>query len=457
MANRLPTVSGDSGNWGTILNNYLSVEHNSDGTLSNVARPKDLVFNVKTSYGAKGDGVTDDTTAVQNAITDAVSSGGTVFFPVGVYLCGALTITGTIAMIGAGGWGVADANGSRIKAKSSINTHLVQFSPPANTGIVGAEIRNLIFDGQGSHQTAGDVFYALGAIQCLWDHCHFTNPYRAGLHLYQDGSSGTGHHNRIVNCLFDGGNASAGEGTGLKIEASDENYVVNCDFENNGTNQSNSAQIYDQSGLNCISNCVFVNGYRGIKIQGDVSKVIGCYFDGTTLEPIRLNGKKNIIIGNTLSNIGAHQNADGIIPDNVPETLIIGNVFTPGGNAQSAINLTVGPPTNTMIMDNDFNTTDGTWAASVVNIGTGTGHRIRNNRGWNPVGAQTAPSIPTSGSAFTNPFAYDCTVFITGGTVTAIAIGGTATGLTSGAFRVPAGQTITLTYSAAPSWTWFGD
>lgn len=32
MAQRLPTVGGDSGAWGTILNGYLSVEHNADGT-----------------------------------------------------------------------------------------------------------------------------------------------------------------------------------------------------------------------------------------------------------------------------------------------------------------------------------------------------------------------------------------------------------------------------------------
>lgn len=30
---RLPTVGSDAGTWGTILNDYLSVEHNADGTL----------------------------------------------------------------------------------------------------------------------------------------------------------------------------------------------------------------------------------------------------------------------------------------------------------------------------------------------------------------------------------------------------------------------------------------
>ncbi len=32
---RLPTVGADTGAWGTVLNDFLSVEHNADGTLKN--------------------------------------------------------------------------------------------------------------------------------------------------------------------------------------------------------------------------------------------------------------------------------------------------------------------------------------------------------------------------------------------------------------------------------------
>lgn len=35
MANRLPTPGADEGTWGTVLNNFLGVAHNNDGTLKN--------------------------------------------------------------------------------------------------------------------------------------------------------------------------------------------------------------------------------------------------------------------------------------------------------------------------------------------------------------------------------------------------------------------------------------
>ena len=89
-----------------------------------------------------------------------------------------------------------------------------------------------------------------------------------------------------------------------------------------------------------------------------------------------------------------------------------------------------------------------------------TGNTLRGNQNYNPVGKFGAqPAVPASGTAYTNVLNADATVHINGGTVTAIAVGGQATGLTAtpATVRVPAGQTITLTYSVAPTWVWFGD
>lgn len=63
------------------------------------AAPSPSVFNVR-DYGATGDGSTPDTAAIQAAINAAkAASGGTVFFPQGLYLCtGQLNLDGTYAI-----------------------------------------------------------------------------------------------------------------------------------------------------------------------------------------------------------------------------------------------------------------------------------------------------------------------------------------------------------------------
>lgn len=53
-------------------------------------------------YGAVGDGVATDTTAVQAALTAAAASGGVVVFPPGTYKCGALSLTDAVGVRVAG-------------------------------------------------------------------------------------------------------------------------------------------------------------------------------------------------------------------------------------------------------------------------------------------------------------------------------------------------------------------
>ena len=69
-------------------------------------------------------------------------------------------------------------------------------------------------------------------------------------------------------------------------------------------------------------------------------------------------------------------------------------------------------------------------------------------------GVITPPAVLASGTSYQNASGLPALVTVAGGTVSAIAINGTATGLTSGPVFVPSWGTVKLTYSVAPTWSW---
>lgn len=64
------------------------------------------------------------------------------------------------------------------------------------------------------------------------------------------------------------------------------------------------------------------------------------------------------------------------------------------------------------------------------------------------------PAVPASGTPVTNTSPLPATVVVSGGTGTNVTINGVAQGTFNGTYTVPAGQTISLTYTVAPTWTW---
>lgn len=71
------------------------------------------------------------------------------------------------------------------------------------------------------------------------------------------------------------------------------------------------------------------------------------------------------------------------------------------------------------------------------------------------VANNTTPAVAASTSAVTNSTGRVASVYVSGGTVTDISVGGVSTGVTKGLVTVGIGQTIAITYSVAPMWHWF--
>jgi hypothetical protein len=232
-------------------------------------------------------------------------------------------------------------------------------------------------------------------------------------------------------------------GTGFVIDGTGDN-VDEIEFHGcwAGYNSGTGVIVKGSNlkGVRWYGGIVQANGGGGFDIQsGDASDaqhtISGCQ--------ILDNQTYGIQIASGVGGIRIHDNK---FHDNVN--------YGVGFNTQSHGIKFLGSHQGLNIHDNDM---VGNVTGATTGDYTHSSNVVHHNRGLNPKGVLGPPAVPASTTAYTNAYAHDCTVYVSGGTVSAIAVGGTSTGATSGAFRVAAGQTITLTYSVAPTWTWFGD
>ena len=100
----------------------------------------DMIYNVK-AYGAKGDGVTDDTGAISKALEAASANGGNVVFPTGVYVTGTnLTFPSNILISFCEGAMLSPNAGVTVTINSEINAGLSQIF--TGSGTIAGDKRN---------------------------------------------------------------------------------------------------------------------------------------------------------------------------------------------------------------------------------------------------------------------------------------------------------------------------
>lgn len=420
-------------------------------------------------YGAIGDGVHDDTAAIQAAITDAAAQGGgIVVLPVGIFLAHGLQLPSYVGLSGslpAGNEsGVGVGTVLQLMPGSTddllVTTDFQSLTGTnSNGGSAGNVIRNITLDGNKANAPGGGWVLRRYGYRMILENVEIRNGQGGGLYTEWSTDGGAGadgglmedswvnvrihdcggpyglqhrgpHDSRIshflvYNCaigaivqasasntgvglMLEHFHAYSNSGHGLVCEAS----VFGLSIESEGSASGDGIQIL-------TNNCVLVgantynNNQNGITI-GDSSS--GAAFN-TILGQSRNNGVSQIKFGG----------------DNGGNQVIVSTYLGSGQSNYSGV-------------------------PSVEDLAVLTNNQNQNilSQLNQPVGLIAAPSLPPSGTPYKNSNPYSVRVFISGGTVTGIALNGTATGLTSGMVMLCAGDTITLTYSSVPSWQWFG-
>lgn len=187
-------------------------------------------------YGAKGDGVTDDSAAIQNAINAVAPTGGTVFFPAGTYLCNnSLRHKGGVHLVG------TSRDAVTIKLANGANKNLIVSDAittiTSGGGNTNLGLHDLTLDGNASNQTS--AFYIAAYSYCKHltiERIRTKNIYGTGLWINENDTQGSGpggrpatpngqqfnYNVRIRNCIF-------GDGSTQITPASDANVIGRCD------------------------------------------------------------------------------------------------------------------------------------------------------------------------------------------------------------------------------------
>jgi hypothetical protein len=305
-------------------------------------------------FGAVGDGVTDDTAAVQNAIAAAQAVSGAVKFPYGTYkITSSLTVGNQVDIIG--------ERGAVLKRYADIQI----------MNITGTYVRvsSLDFDGNKATfpsptYTGVAIIFVTGSFNVIED-CDIYNGNAQGIAL--DGQSTTCqfnmvHDNYIWGC----------SGVGVSQSKSTDNVIANNTIRNNGyegitVDNASYRTVVNGNRLdgNCNAGGVASIGMDSASlnsITGNVITATGSSLPGIKTQNNIAGSSYNIITGNTLIDGGAygiHLYANGTYTSN--HNVITGNVIR--GFSTSAVQLDSGCNNNTvtgnhsdkLVVDNGFN------------------------------------------------------------------------------------------------------
>jgi polygalacturonase len=362
-------------------------------------------------FGAKGDGTTDDTAAIQAAITYAEASATPpsaapgvvqVYFPFGLYIItSALAVTKSLSFVGEGH--SEYSTGARIIQNTTATNHFTVTPIPAGCSVSWDNLTMTANGGSGG----SCLYVGKGCNSVRIRGCTFGTPSALAINL--QGSDDV----QIDGNLFD---VSATNCISLGTSTA-ANVVSNCSITNNSFFQISvkAILVYNVTGLLIQGNRVyknpstpadpiyFIDATNTLPYQVENVIVSGNKFSDLDCLMLATSPKQLVISDNIVSGFGAGSGAtlSGIELTGAPENIsITGNVFSGSFDTQSfyADSGVSAPIANTNISGNVFTNTSGTGAALLCANSTGL---IAGNTFAGFTTPSISESVLTTGSTFT--------------------------------------------------------
>ena len=276
------------------------------------------IANVR-DFHAVGDGATDDTAAVKQALAAALRSKGTVYFPPGTYLIGeTLTVTDTVAFAGSG-WG------SILALKDGVRRIMILVQGASPSGeTVGFQASNLVLDGNRGGQLDAGLLQINSAVGFVVDHLWIRNGGRPG----ESRSQGVAGVSVAVKSLASTV-ASRGVVTNSLIEATTKPGVV---WSTHATDGLVSGNVIRGLRGNSLTPCLAVSEGRNVSVTGNsVSECEGAGISiangGHNVAPLHVIVANNHVYANGTGAVeGNGIQVVNAFPDRNAFVEIIGNI-----------------------------------------------------------------------------------------------------------------------------------